>query len=144
MRLVTHAGDVRAECRAAKIVEGCGHSAMAGGHDDGLQRCKYALTVGLTERHQPRASGNPVRDHRVEKAMHRCGERHTMGGAHKPDGNGIDDRAVAPKWLVSRLSGVSVGAFRTSDAVKVLRGLGVEVRRVLNNGHEVRVAKGLI
>ncbi len=36
---------------------------------------------------------------------------------------------VGPKWLVSELTGVSVAHFRTADARRVLRQLGVEVRR---------------
>jgi hypothetical protein len=53
----------------------------------------------------------------------------------------VDDRFVAPKWLVSKLSGVPVGQFRTADALHVLRKLGVEVRRVSPKSHEQNVAK---
>jgi hypothetical protein len=42
----------------------------------------------------------------------------------------IDGRCVAPKWLVSRISGLSVGAFTTEEARRLLGQLGVEVRRV--------------
>lgn len=37
---------------------------------------------------------------------------------------------VAPKWLLSVLSGIPVSNFRTSDARRVLHQLGVEVHRV--------------
>ncbi len=42
----------------------------------------------------------------------------------------IDDRRVAPKWLVSELTGLPVARFRSADAVRVLRQLGVDVIRV--------------
>lgn len=41
----------------------------------------------------------------------------------------VNGRRVAPKWLVSRLSGLPVGAFTTDDALRLLARLGVEVRR---------------
>ena len=41
----------------------------------------------------------------------------------------VDGRYVAPKWLVSRISGLPVGAFTTEDARRLLAQLGVEVRR---------------
>lgn len=41
----------------------------------------------------------------------------------------IDDYRVAPKWLLSELTGARVSTFRTDDALKVLTQLGVEVRR---------------
>ncbi len=53
----------------------------------------------------------------------------------------VDDRFVAPKWLVSRLSGVPVSAFRTADAISLLRKLGVEVKRVPPQTHERSIAK---
>lgn len=42
----------------------------------------------------------------------------------------VDDVRVAPKWLASQLSGLPMGAFHTGDARRVLRQLGVEVRRL--------------
>lgn len=41
----------------------------------------------------------------------------------------INGQCVAPKWLVSRISGLPVGAFTTDDARRLLARLGVEVRR---------------
>ena len=41
----------------------------------------------------------------------------------------VDGSCVAPKWLVSRISGLPVGAFTTDDARRLLARLGVEVRR---------------
>ncbi len=41
----------------------------------------------------------------------------------------VDGRRVAPKWIVSRISGLPVGAFTTDDARRLLARLGVEVRR---------------
>lgn len=41
----------------------------------------------------------------------------------------IDGQRVAPKWLVSQLSGLPVGAFTTDEARRLLARLGVEVRR---------------
>lgn len=41
----------------------------------------------------------------------------------------IDDRLVAPKWLVSRATGMPVGRFTTSDALSLLARLGIEVVR---------------
>lgn len=41
----------------------------------------------------------------------------------------MNGRCVAPKWLVSRISGLPVGAFTTDDARRLLARLGVEVRR---------------
>jgi hypothetical protein len=53
----------------------------------------------------------------------------------------VGERVVAPKWLVSRLSGVPVSAFRTAEALTVLRKLGVEVKRVVARRHERNVGK---
>lgn len=41
----------------------------------------------------------------------------------------VDGRLVAPKWLVSHISGLPVGTFTTDDARRLLARLGVEVRR---------------
>jgi len=41
----------------------------------------------------------------------------------------VDDKKVAPKWLVSQLSGLSVSDFDANAARRVLRGLGIEVYR---------------
>lgn len=41
----------------------------------------------------------------------------------------IDGHEVAPKWLVSRISGLPVGAFTTDEARRLLARIGVEVRR---------------
>ena len=41
----------------------------------------------------------------------------------------VDDQRVAPKWLVSRLTGLPVNAFGTEDARRLLIGLGIEVMR---------------
>lgn len=42
----------------------------------------------------------------------------------------VDDQRIAPKWLVSRISGLPTNSFQTTDALRVLRALGVEVRSV--------------
>jgi len=42
----------------------------------------------------------------------------------------IDGRRVSPKWLVSQLTGLPVGAFVSDEARRVLAQLGVKVRRV--------------
>ncbi len=42
----------------------------------------------------------------------------------------VDDQRVAPKWLVSQLTGLPVGAFHTGDAKRVLQQLGIEVHKV--------------
>jgi hypothetical protein len=42
----------------------------------------------------------------------------------------VDDQRVAPKWLVSQLTGLPVSNFVTDDARRVLTRLGVEVKRV--------------
>jgi len=41
----------------------------------------------------------------------------------------VGEIRVAPKWLVAQLMGLEVSRFRTGDACRVLRALGVEVRR---------------
>lgn len=41
----------------------------------------------------------------------------------------MDDRRVAPKWLVSQLAGLPVSAFVTDEARRVLAQLGIEVFR---------------
>ena len=41
----------------------------------------------------------------------------------------LNGQCVAPKWLVSQISGLPVGAFTTGDARRLLARLGVEVRR---------------
>lgn len=42
----------------------------------------------------------------------------------------VDDQRVAPKWLVSQISGLPLKSFRTADALRVLRALGIEVRSI--------------
>jgi len=42
----------------------------------------------------------------------------------------VDDQRVAPKWLVSQITGLPVSNFVTDDARRVLTRLGVEVKRV--------------
>lgn len=42
----------------------------------------------------------------------------------------VDDRRIAPKWLVSRLTGLPVGAFQAREARNFLLRLGVEVQGV--------------
>lgn len=41
----------------------------------------------------------------------------------------VDDRRVAPKWLVSQLTGLPVNSFHTGEARRVLQQLGIEVKR---------------
>lgn len=41
----------------------------------------------------------------------------------------LDDRRVAPKWLVSQLTNLPVAAFTTSEAIRLLTQLGVDVCR---------------
>jgi hypothetical protein len=41
----------------------------------------------------------------------------------------VDGRRVAPKWLVSRLTGIPVASFHSDEARRVLQQLGLEVRR---------------
>lgn len=41
----------------------------------------------------------------------------------------IDEQPVAPKWLVSQLTGLSVSSFHTGEARRVLQQLGFEVKR---------------
>lgn len=42
----------------------------------------------------------------------------------------VDGEKVAPKWLVSRLTGLSLKSFTTHDARRVLEALGIEVSRL--------------
>jgi len=42
----------------------------------------------------------------------------------------VDGRRVSPKWLVSQLTGLPVGAFVSDEARRVLAQLGIEVARV--------------
>lgn len=42
----------------------------------------------------------------------------------------VDGRPIAPKWLVSQLSGLPVSAFHTDEAKRVLQQLCIEVRRM--------------
>jgi hypothetical protein len=42
----------------------------------------------------------------------------------------VDEQRVALKWLVSEITGLSVNAFATSEARRVLAQLGVEAKRV--------------
>ena len=42
----------------------------------------------------------------------------------------VDGQRVAPKWLVSQLTGLPVSSFHTIDARRVLQQLGVEVRPI--------------
>lgn len=42
----------------------------------------------------------------------------------------INGHRVAPKWLISQLTGLPVGSFVTDEARRALAQLGIEVRRV--------------
>lgn len=42
----------------------------------------------------------------------------------------IDEHCVAPKWLVSQLTGMPLASFHSDDARRVLQQLGVEARRM--------------
>lgn len=42
----------------------------------------------------------------------------------------VGNYRVAPKWLVSRLTGLPVSTFHSGDARRVLNELGIEVMRV--------------
>lgn len=42
----------------------------------------------------------------------------------------INGHRIAPKWLVSQLTGLSVGSFHTDEARRVLAQLGIRVLRV--------------
>ncbi len=42
----------------------------------------------------------------------------------------IGDRRVAPKWLVSRIAALPVSKFSTSDALKVLKQMKIQVERL--------------
>jgi hypothetical protein len=42
----------------------------------------------------------------------------------------VDDQRIAPKWLVSKITGLPVSNFVTDEARRVLTQLGVEVKRV--------------
>ena len=57
--------------------------------------CENTLAVGLPERDQPRAGGNPVRHQRMQEGMHRRRKRNGMRGADEADRDGIDDRTAA-------------------------------------------------
>lgn len=41
----------------------------------------------------------------------------------------VDSERVSPKWLVSKLTGIPVGSFHSSEARRVLMQLGIEVER---------------
>ena len=42
----------------------------------------------------------------------------------------VDDQRIAPKWLVSQITGLPVSNFVTDDARRVLTQIGVEVKRI--------------
>jgi hypothetical protein len=48
----------------------------------------------------------------------------------------VDGQRVAPKWLVSKLTGLPVNAFTTGEARLVLYQLGLEVRRVTETAND--------
>jgi hypothetical protein len=54
-----------------------------------------------------------------------CGDLRTFQSWYVP----IDGQRVAPKWLVSRLTGLPVRGFTTDEARRVLARIGVPVRR---------------
>jgi hypothetical protein len=39
----------------------------------------------------------------------------------------VDGKRVAPKWLISQLTGLPVSSFHTNDAIRVLQQLGIQV-----------------
>src|ERR1700761_2236329 len=88
---VPHTGDVGAECRAAEIIKRSRQRAFRGVSHDRLERRKNALTVGLSERDQPRAGRYPVRSHRMKESVNHGLQRNTMRGADKADRDRIDD-----------------------------------------------------
>ena len=48
----------------------------------------------------------------------------------------LDDQRVAPKWLVSVLTGLSVNNFTADDARRVLSQLGIPIQRLCKEGEE--------
>lgn len=46
----------------------------------------------------------------------------------------VGGQRVGTKWLASLLTGLPVGAFRTSEAIRFLRRLGVEIKRLDDTG----------
>src|ERR1700681_3015474 len=59
LRLVPHAGEIGAKGCAAEIVERSIQRTLSGCDDDRLEQGQHALTVGLPQRNEPRAGGNP-------------------------------------------------------------------------------------
>src|SRR6266851_2035491 len=80
LRLVPHAGKIGAKGRAAEIVERCIQRALSSCDDDRLEQGQHALAVGLSQRNEPRAGGNPVRRQRVQERVHRGREGYGMRG----------------------------------------------------------------
>ena len=97
----------------------------------GPPRLRYNPTM-LAEGEGARIRGVPVtltRAHIFEAAMDALAEGWGDPERYESWCVPVNGRCVAPKWLVSRISGLPVGAFTTDDARRLLAQLGVEVRR---------------
>lgn len=85
------------------------------------------------------ATGKAIRLRGVEVTASALQVLHTAREELEKDGNGarryeawyvpIDGVRVAPKWLISQITGLPVSGFSTDEARRVLGQLGIEVRR---------------
>jgi hypothetical protein len=63
----------------------------------------------------------------ARQSLPNCDNRHTNYQTWYVQ---VDEQKISPKWLVSKLTGLPVGAFHSGEARRVLQQLGVEVRRI--------------
>ena len=87
----------------------------------GSSAAKHALAVGLAERDEPHAGGDPVGGERLQKGRERGRERDAVAGGGGRDRDRIGDRAV-PDGLQPVERGARPGGARRLDEGVALRG----------------------
>src|SRR6185437_6993304 len=94
LSLVPQGCEVGAERRRAQIIKRCLERAPRRCRDDRLEPRNDALAVGLAERHQPHAGGNPIGDQRLRKGGERRLDRDAVPGGSHRHRDGISDGTV--------------------------------------------------
>ena len=89
----------------------------------GFKRGEHALAVGLAERDEADAGGNPVGGQRVQKRLQRRFAGDAVAGAGHADGNGQRDGAVPRRVEARKRLAWPRGACRIDKGAALGRGL---------------------
>jgi Sodium/hydrogen exchanger family len=123
LRLVPHAGEIGAQRARTDFVERRPERARRRCRDGCFKGGEHALAVGLAERDEADAGGNPIRGQCVQERLQRRFAGNAMAGAGHAHGNGQRDGAV-PRRVEARqrLAGPG-GACRIDKGAALGRGL---------------------